>query len=411
MTQARRVNVLALSYLFPNRAHPSYGIFVLNRLKAAHEHCSMRVVAPVQWYPFMAWLRGALWSADVPRHEIIEGLDVHHPRFPVIPRYMKWFDALSYYWAALSVVKRLRGESFEMDLIDAHWTYPDVVAAYWLARRYRKPFIVTVRGHEALYLEERTLRRRMVAYYLRKADLVVTLSEELRDKVVGLGVAPQRARVVLNGVDRSRFRRMDQADCRARLGLPQDKRILISVGRFTENKGHHDIIKALPTIQRRYPLELYIIGGINPEDSFEKELRTLIADLGLTNVHLLGKVDHDRLPTWYGAADLFCLATHREGCPNAVLEALSCGTPAVVAEVGAVRALIKPGENGYLLTSYETESIARALIQALDHEWERGRIAAGMESWGWSRCGQQVVELYHAVTNAGVIGHQLPHPP
>ena len=183
-----RLSVLVLSYLFPNRAQPGYGIFVLNRLKAVQKHCNIKVIAPVQWYPLIRWVRGTLWGQAIPRRDEIDGLEVNHPRFLVIPRYLKWIDGISYWWSVRSVLKKMGGgPGYDYDLVDVHWTYPDIVAGYLLARKSGKRFIVTVRGHEALYEDERSIRRWLVAYLLRRADFVIALSAELRAKVVALG--------------------------------------------------------------------------------------------------------------------------------------------------------------------------------------------------------------------------------
>jgi teichuronic acid biosynthesis glycosyltransferase TuaC len=392
-----RINVLALSYLFPNRAQPAYGIFVLHRLRAVRELCNVKVIAPIQWYPLIRLLRGALWGAGIPQREEIGGLDVYHPRFAVVPRYFKWWDALSFFWSTRSVVRRLRQQAFEFDLIDTHWTYPDIVAACLLARESGKKFIVTIRGHEALYLEENTIRRRLVAHYLRKADSVVALSEELRGKVLELGVAPQKVRVVLNGVDVTHFHQLDSQDCRRRLGLPAGRRILISVGRLAAGKGHQDLIAAFAELPANANADLYIIGGVNPEDDFRQALQALITRLGLTNVQLVDQVKHELLPLWYGAADVFCLASKREGCPNVVLESLACGTPVVVTDVGAVGEVVTDAENGFLVGPGHMASLAQAIRAALEHQWDRGAIAARMSQWGWARCAQQVHDLYEQV--------------
>lgn len=125
--EPRRVGVLALSYLFPNRAHPGYGVFVSHRLQAVGERCDVTVIAPVQWYPLMRYLRGREWSGSVPKRERIQGLDTFHPRFAVVPRYVKWIDAITYLWAVRRVVKRLtRDVRFNFDIVDVHWTYPDI---------------------------------------------------------------------------------------------------------------------------------------------------------------------------------------------------------------------------------------------------------------------------------------------
>jgi glycosyltransferase involved in cell wall biosynthesis len=389
-------NVLALSYLFPNRAHPGYGVFVLNRLRAVSKRCNLKVIAPVQWYPLMGWLRGALGSSDIPAQEQIQGLDVYHPRFAVIPRYLKFFDALSYFWAVRGVVKRLRTQAFEFDLIDVHWTYPDIVGAYWLARKRGCKFIVTVRGHEALYLEENTLRRRMLKRFLRRADAVVALSAELRDKVIELGVEPQRAHVILNGVDLSRFSPLDRRQCREQLGLPLDRKIALSVGRLAAGKGHQDLIRALPALAD-LNVELYIIGGVNPEDNFEPVLRGMIKDLKLNNVHLVDGASQDELARWYSAADVFCLATKREGCPNVMLEALACGTPAVVNAVGAVPEVITSGTNGFTPPVEDIPALEQTLRAALTRDWDREMIARDMKRWGWDHCAEQVEAVYRAM--------------
>jgi teichuronic acid biosynthesis glycosyltransferase TuaC len=393
-----QLSVLALSYLFPNRAQPAYGIFVLNRLKAVQRHCSIKVIAPVQWYPLIRRVRGALWGGAIPRRDEIDGIEVHHPRFLVIPRLFKWIDAITYWWSACAVLEKLKKTSgYHYDLIDVHWTYPDIVAGYLLARKSGKSFIVTVRGHEALYDEEKSVRRWLVAYFIRRADFVITLSDELRAKVIQLGVPRERTRVVLNGVDLSRFRPMNRDACRKHLGLPSGKKILLSVGRVAAGKGHQDLVRMMPELSRTDDVELYIIGGVNPEDDFSNALRAMIADLQLKNVHLLDGVPHEALPLWYCAADVFCLASKREGCPNVLLEALACGTPAVTMDVGAAGEAVVEGENGRLVKPGDISSLVGIVQSSLARTWDREKIGAGMRERGWSACAEQVVDIYRSV--------------
>lgn len=398
---ADRLNILALSYLFPNASQPGYGIFVLNRLRAVSRHCNVKVIAPVQWYPFIRRLRRSLWNGPVPALEQYDGMEVFHPRFAVVPRYCKWIDALSFLWSARRVARRLRAHAgFDYDLVDVHWTYPDIVAGWFLAHRRKKKYMVTVRGHEALYDTEYSIRRWLVAFFLRRADFVVALSAELQDKVLLLGVAPERTAVVLNGVDLDRFGYRERDSARAELGLDPGKRILLSVGRLTAGKGHDDLVRMMPLLTGRHDVELHIIGGINPEDNFGGTLRQLIADLELDNVHLIDGVDHEELGLWYAAADLFCLATRGEGCPNVVLEALACGVPVISTRVGAIDALVQPGVNGMLLEPGETGRFGEVIDAALSRDWPRRQIASRMAEWGWDACAKQVLSVYHKVLEA-----------
>lgn len=395
------IKILAISHLFPNSRAREYGVFVLNRLLAVNRQCQVKVIAPLQWFPFMGAL-GRGFGGKLASRETWEGLDVLRPRFAVIPRYFKVLDALSLMVSVLLVSVRLRKrERFDFDLVDVHWTYPDLLAGYVLAKWFKKKFIVTIRGREALYPGEVTLRRKLLEVLLRRADFVVTLSGELQDLVVGLGVPTDRVQVILNGVNCDRFQYQDQASCRLRLGLPQDGKILLSVGSLIERKGHHELIRILPELMRSHPVSLYIVGGVNPEGDYSPVLHRLIRELGLDNVKMVDKVNHAQLNDWYGAADLFCLATKGEGCPNVVLEALASGTPVVVTDVGAVRELVEPEQDGVIVEQERLTDLARIVDAALGKPWQRKAIADRMKSRTWEACAQQVVEVYRKVLCKG----------
>jgi teichuronic acid biosynthesis glycosyltransferase TuaC len=397
------IRVLALSCLFPNAEQPSYGIFVLHRLRAVSRRCAVRVVAPIAVYPVLnRTLRGLRRGWRVGRRECWGGMQVDHPRFAVMPRFLKGFDALSFAVATLRSVRRIeREEGFCADVIDVHWTYPDVVAGYWLARTRRRKLFVTVRGREALYPGEHGLRRLLLAYCLRRADAVVTLSDELKRLVVELGVPADRLRTILNGVDRESFAWSDPLACRARLAIAPEKKVIVSVGALVMRKGHHKLVQAVRSLGRADELDLHVIGGPGPEEDASALLHRLIADGALANVHLVGSVGHRELQSWYGAADLFCLATEGEGCPNVVLEALACGAPVVATDVGAIREVIVEGENGFVVATNDVAPLAAAIARALECKWDRRRIAETMKRRGWDRCASEVVDAYRAVLGPG----------
>ncbi len=387
------MKVLALSYLFPNPAQPDYGIFVYNRLKAIQEFCDVKVIAPLQRYPFRNLLRPEMATDNkIGSKENMAGLETWYPRFSVIPRYFKFYDAFSYYAAVKPIVSKMLQTGFTFDVIDAHWTYPDILAAYFLSRRYGKPYIVTIRGNEALYLGEKGGRKLILDWCLRRADAVVALSSDLAELVVGIGVERHKVRIILNGVDTGSFRPLDRVEVLKKLNLDQDKKILVTVGRLTEAKGHQHIIKALPTLASRNNVELHIIGGINPESDYSGKLKELVTVLGLHNVFFHNGMPHDQLLYWYNAADLFCLASHGEGCPNVVLEAMACGTPTVVTNVGAVRDIIS--DAGYGVIAEHGEGFEEALIQALSIKWDCQAIAERMKGVSWQGCAKQVIDIY-----------------
>lgn len=390
------MKVLALSYLFPNPAQPDYGIFVYNRLKAVRELCDVKVISPLQWYPLRNTLRPTLAdSQPIQARETMGGLETWYPRFPVIPRYLKWLDAISYYYSVKPLVARLVGAGFNFDLIDAHWTYPDILAAYLLSRQYKKPFVVTIRGREALYLGERGGRKRLLDWCLQRADGIVTLSSELADLAIEIGVPRQKVQVILNGVNSSNFYTTSREEARMSLGLPVHKKLLISVGSLIERKGHHEIIKLVPELNKKFDLDFYIIGDINPEGDFSTRIRGLIKGLGLTNVHFVNKINHSDLAHWYNAADLFCLATKGEGCPNVVMEALACGTPVIITNVGAVPDIVANGTDGFVVDSLD--QLSGRICAALNRTWDREAVSNKARSRTWNACAKEVLGIYSTV--------------
>ncbi|WP_321391015.1 glycosyltransferase [uncultured Desulfuromusa sp.] len=405
-----KIKVLALSYLFPNPENPGYGVFVFNRLQAVKKYCDVKVIAPQQWFPFLNYLRRTPASKSSKTYVKFKGMDVFYPRFFSIPKYLKWLDALFYFFAILPTVFYLKHKkSYDFDIVDVHWTFPDILAGFILARFYKKKFIVTIRGKEALYLNEAGGRRWILNYCLKKADSVICLSSELKKLVQDVGVDPDKIEVIYNGIDPGTFSYLDQKMARNELLLPVDKKIIVSVGSLIRRKGHHILIENMANLSIGHDVDLYIVGGINPEGDYSLELKQLVAEKKITNVHFVEPVDHSQLPYWYAAADLFCLATAGEGCPNVVLESMACGCPVVVSDVGAVSDIVRVPQDGLIVKADENDWEEK-IETALRSKWDRKKIADRISTMDWDSCAKQVVEQYNdalAVSNQSALEEQL----
>src|SRR5262249_45405307 len=158
-------------------------------------------------------------------------------------------------------------------------------------------------------------------------------SDSLRDTMVQLGCPPEKVTVIRNGVDTVKFQPRPQAATRRLLGLPTDRPILLSVGNLTENKGFHILIDAVASLRERQSSVLLVSAG---EGACRSHLSRKVRDLGLdNNVKLVGTHPHEELSAWYSAADVFCLASATEGCPNVVMEAPACGRPVITTRIAA----------------------------------------------------------------------------
>ena len=173
------MKILALSYLYPNSLYPHYGIFVHNRLKAVSKYHEVKVINPIPWFPGCGRLARYKNYDKIPLEENIDGIDVYHPRFFVIPKLFKFIDAFTYKAAVMPLVEKIY-KSYPFDLVDLHWTYPDLPTGTALKKKYRKKMVVTLRGKEAFHIGEGKVREILIRKNLGQADAVICLSGELQ---------------------------------------------------------------------------------------------------------------------------------------------------------------------------------------------------------------------------------------
>jgi teichuronic acid biosynthesis glycosyltransferase TuaC len=378
-----RPRLLTFSTLYPSNARPNHGIFVENRLRdlVASGQVTSTVIAPVPWFP-LAHKRFGDWAvnAAVAGRETRHGLTILHPRYPVIPRIGMSFAPWLLYRAMVPVVRRLIGE---VDAIDAHYLYPDGVAAVWLGQRFGLPVVITARGTDVTLIPRFARPRRSIKQAIACAAAVITVSAALKDALVDIGAPAGKITVLRNGVDTALFRPPeDRAAIRAALGVRRT--LLISVGSLIERKGHHRTIEAMRSLPG---CELIIVGD-GPEHD---HLKTLIARLGLTDrVRLLGARPHAELPLLYGAADASVLSSSREGWANVLLESMACGTPVVASPIWGNPEVVRSPEAGVITHENSANGVAegvRRLFAALPSR-EATRAYAEMFSWDETTAGQ-----------------------
>lgn len=388
-SQSRDLRVLTFTTLFPNEHAPLTGLFVAERVRALGRLCDVRIFAPVPWVPASQWLPERYHAyARVSASESFDDLPVLHPRYFVLPKVLKAFDGGFMAACCRRSLARLRRD-FPFDVIDAHWACPDGVAAALLARSFGVPLSITVRGDDINVFARETGRRTAIQWALRQADLVIALSTDLKREVEELGVDASRVVVVPNGVDAGKFKPVDRIEARRRLGLPVDGRLLLSVGRLHTSKGYPVLVDALGRLRAQFPdLRMAIVGAPDWEADATPSIVEAAARSGVGDrVLLAGPQAQDSLVDWYGAADLFCLATTREGSANVLLEALSCGVPCITTPVGGNPDAVS--EHSGCLVAPEPDAMARAIASALARPWNRERIAEQTRRRTWGVVAQE----------------------
>lgn len=394
------MKVLVLSSTYPSQTNPTLGVFVHERVRHLARLVETVVVAPVPWFPANGLIRGRA-VANAPAAEVRDGIAVHHPRFLCPPLAGKTFDAVLYAMSLMPVLRRLRRD-FPFDVIDAHFTFPDGVAAVWLGALLSRPVTVTIRGSHDLRQAGFRLRRSQISHALRRTARVIVVSRSLQPFALSAGAHPEQIRVVPNGVDPARFFPSDRTAARARLGLPADRAVLLGVGTLTESKGHRRVIELLPDLLAARPGLTYVaIGNEVRGLDHRRDLERVVQRLGLHgHVWILGPRPHEEIRTWMAAADLFCLATQGEGWCNALTEALACGLPAVTTDVGGNGEIVRHGYDGFLVPFWDRRQFRDAILAALDTPWDRSAIASRAARRSWDHVAREVLAVLEEAVNS-----------
>jgi teichuronic acid biosynthesis glycosyltransferase TuaC len=372
------LRLATFSTLYPNAANPAHGVFVEERLRHLVDtgRVQARVIAPVPWFP----LRGRRFGkygqfARAPRFERRHGIEVHHPRYLLPPAVGMSVAPWSLALTGLRALQRMRAEGFHFDAIDAHYFYPDGVAAEWLARQLGVPCVITARGSDVTLLPRYPGPRRRILGAARRAAAIITVCDALKQDLVRLGADAERITVLRNGVDLARFRPVDRTATRAALGWSGT--MLLSVGWLIDRKRHDLAIKALEEL----PHCRLAIVGTGP---LEASLQALVRARGLTyRVSFVGHVPQAELPRYYSAADALLLCSTREGWANVLLEAMACGTPVAATDVGGTNEVVRAPEAGTLIAQHTPDAVAsavRALLQTAPCREATRRYA---ERFGW----------------------------
>lgn len=389
------MKVLVLTQLFPNKEQPLLGIFVKERMKGVAEFCGLKIVAPVPWFlplkTFKRWYR----FSQIPYHEVIDGLDVFHPRFFLVPKVGRCFYGILYFLSVFPHILRLR-KGFDFDILDVHWAYPDGFAGVLLGKLLKKPVAITVRGADVVNYPKYLLLRKLISHSLSRADIIIAVSNALKEEVLKLGISKEKVKVILNGVDVKKFYPMEKIEARSQLKLSMEKTIIISVGSLLKRKGFHNLIKAISDLEKREfdNIILFIIG----EGPYKSKLQEQIDWLNAGSfVRLIGFKNHEELPKWYNAADFFCLASEREGCPNVIIESLACGVPIVATKVEGVPEIICSKDYGILVENQK--GLAEAIKRALNKDWDYKKLIQYAKENTWAKCANKVFQEFKKVLN------------
>ncbi len=395
------MRLLTFTTLYPNAAAPSHGVFVENRLDAWRRWSGgeAAVIAPITWFPSRAPIFGRYARlAAAPLAETRREIEVRHPRYFLPPKIGMNYAPSALARAFEREARALFAEGRDFDLIDAHYLYPDGVAAVRVAKSLRKPVVLTARGSDVTLIANYPRQRSMILDALRKADGVVAVAAALKEDLIRLGAPAEKITVLRNGVDLDLFHPIDRDAVRAKIGV--SGKVIASVGSLIERKGHDVVIRASAAL----PEATLLIAGEGDEKA---RLISLARSLGVEGrVRFLGALAHEKLVEIYNAADALVLASTREGWPNVLLEAMACGTPAVASDAGGCGEVIRASEAGRIVAERTSEAFAAALADVFATT-DRAATRRYAEAHSWDDTSRGLSALFEEIKSRTALGASI----
>lgn len=266
-------------------------------------------------------------------------------------------------------------------------------------------YLIFAYGYEFEKVKQIPFIRFLYQKIYGRAKKIVACSNLVRSRLILFGVPPEKIQVLYPAVDFEKYApRPLPAGILKEKGL-DNRKILLTVGRLIDRKGHDQVIRALPEVCRVFPDILYCIVGVGPS---EEKLRHQVRSLNLEDhVRFLGEVPEEELVTLYNACKVFVMPSreiqkegHIEGFGIVYLEANACGKPVIGGKSGGVSEAIRDGETGFLVDPNRPDEIAGKILFLLSHPEQAERIGRQGLKWvrekfHWNLYADTVYQILH----------------
>jgi len=276
-----------------------------------------------------------------------------------------------------------------------------------LKKLLRVPAAVNVHGRDIAFAFPLYLT--VVPAALKRLDLVICVSSQLKEICLGYGVPESILRVVPNGIDPADFAGPAPVPVERSLGVDTAGRtVLITVGRLVPKKGvDRFVAEILPRLLREAPEVLYLVAGDGP---LREKIESIVERKGLgDHVRLLGNLpmDDGRLPALYRAADVFVMPNVEvggdiEGFGIVAIEAAAAGLPVVASRLQGIREAVREGENGILLPWDDPAAFVEVILDLVKNPEKRRELGERARRWtaenySWDRIAGRYSRLFESL--------------
>lgn len=295
--------------------------------------------------------------------------------------------------------------SLDLDIIHSHMgNLPAPLTAHLVSKKNKTPIIVTyhadwIGGFGGL------IRRSCVFVFnkiicnnlLSQSDLIIALSDYQVNESTHLSKHANKILTIPNGINLNEFEEnISKNECREKLNLPLNKKIILFVGSLTPRKGPHILIQAMKKVISTIPDSYLIFVG---DGTLKTDLNDLANNLNLGNdISFVGFVDEKSKLLYYKASDIFALPSFHESFGIVLLEASACGLPLVVSDLEAFKAIINDGQNGLFTKMGDDDDLADKLIYLLKNDDVRVKMGnnarSNVSEFSWDKVAESTEKAY-----------------
>lgn len=317
-------------------------------------------------------------------------------------------NPVRFYWEnlyALNVIKVM--ERNNIDLIHAHFTYPEGLVGLLAKRKTGKPLVVTVHGYDILVeptvgygvrLSKRT--DRLIRRVLNSADAIIAASKATFNEARNIVNGVDKVHLIPNGVDVQRFNpNLDGSNIRKKLGI-EERKVIFTLRHHEPIYGLEYLIRAAPMVMKEEDDVVFVIGG---DGSLRQYHQQLAVKLGVKEkIIFTGKIPRNETPYYYAMSDIVVVPSLQEAFGLVVSEAMACGKPVIGTKVGGIPDQIIDGYNGFLISPRNPLKIAEKILWLINNPKEARRMGMNgrriaEEKFNIERRIDRLISLYHKI--------------
>ena len=393
------MKILIISHMYPLSSSDVGGIFVHQQSKELkRQGCEIKVVSPVPWTPFPIKYLSKKWKkySKIPLQVNHKKIEVYSPRYISFPRALFFASSGKKMYHGIKKIVAEIYKDFKFDVVHSHVALPDSYAGMIIAKKYRKPLIITIHGQDFQQTIHKNKEcKKKIEEVINFSSKTIVVSDKL--KRIGnkeLNIGPKKLITIPNGINvEDMFK--GKSDL---IEKYKGKKIILSVSNLIKTKGIDYNLKAITELKKKYPEIIYLIVG---DGSEKKNLENLTKELKMQDyVKFLGELSHNKVMEYMSICNIFSLPSWNEGFGIVYLEAMICAKPVIACQREGIDGIIKNKKTGLLVKPKNIDELIMAINFPLSFPKiakEMGEMGEKMvlNNYAWTKVTKKIAEIYN----------------